>query len=141
MLECIRDSGGRTGFKVAGAAVNQITVNCNGAIVRADVQAGDGVLAMFRGTAFDSGPSNGGISTVGTGVCQPPDGAPIGDTAAVAPTTTVTLPFAISGAYRVTVAADDPTCLPLAVNNYTPTTVDVIVTIGAGFISGAISMQ
>ncbi len=128
------------GFKVAAPAANQITVNCNGAIVRTDVQAGDGVLATFRGAAFDSGPSNGGISTVGTGACQPPDGAPIGATAAVAPITTIALPFRISGAYHVIPVADDPTCWPTAVNGYTATQCDVHVAIGAGFVNGSIFM-
>jgi hypothetical protein len=128
------------GFAVAGAAVNQVVVNCNGAIVRADVQPGNGVVATFRGTSFDAGPSNGGISTVGTGTCVPPDGAPIGATPAVAPITTAALPFAVSGSYIVIPVADDATCLPQSVDNYTPTSCDIHVTIAAGNVNGAIFM-
>lgn len=132
---------GSARFVVAAPAANQIVVNCNGAIVHADVQPGNGILATFRGTAFDSGPSNGGISTSGTGLCVPPDGAPIGDNAAGALVNTIPLPFAISGAYRVIPVADNAATLPLCVNNYTPTTCDITVAVAAGFLNGAIFMQ
>jgi hypothetical protein len=128
-------------FKVAGAEVNQAQINCNGAIVHADVQSNEGTLVSLRGAAFDAGPSNGGISTIGTGRVVPPDGSPIGDNAAAALVNTIPLPFAISGSYRVIPVANDPTTLPLCVNNYTPTQCDITVSVAAGFLNGAIFMM
>ncbi len=134
---------GASEFAVAGAAANRVGVELGGAVIHKVVTLGKGVDGSARGAAcLGGGPAN-GLATSGTGTLIPPDGVAIGAKPVTGLTTTIALPWTLGGGggFTAAVVADNPATIPLAVNNLTATSFDVVVTAAVGNVRFVLSFD
>lgn len=119
---------------------NPSAVHIEGSIVHAFVIFGTGIDLHAQGTTGDQSPAN-YLAQSGSGVVRPPNGTAIAPVPIGALVTTIPLPWKlaapVAAQYIAIPVSDNPTTIPLAVNNYTQTGFDLTVAVAAGSV-GAI---